>query len=196
MSPRKPRIARRIFPAIALTAVGTGMVHALDRPNVGAANGPLTLPTIDPNAGITTTVPASTTLPLTPTTLPGSSPTATPQTTPRTTPQTVAPRPTAPATSDCGAIVGTGAQTTIQWRRTYGVVAVTAKFTSAGVLCHASANYSTYDSRSARYESWAIPTLNKQAVAVGSANINGVSGATACSDAYKTSLQSAIDNKH
>jgi len=196
MSPRKPTIARRIFPAIALTAVGTGMVHALDRPDPVAANGGLTLPTVDPALG-TTTLPAVTTLPTPMTTLPGSSPTVTPQTAaPQTTPQTAAPQTVAPAANDCGAIVGTGSQATIQWRRTYGVIAVTAKFTSAGVLCHASANYSTYDNRSDRYESWAVPILNKQAVAVGSANVNGVSGATAVSDAYKQSLQSAIDNKH
>ena len=196
MSPRKPTIARRIFPAIALTAVGTGMVHALDRPDPVAANGNVALPTVDPSLG-TTTLPVGTTLPVPMTTLPGSTPTVTPQTAaPQTTPQTAAPQTVAPAANDCGAIVGTGGQATIQWRRTYGVIAVTAKFTSAGVLCHASANYSTYDNRSDRYESWAVPILNQQAVAVGSANVNGVSGATAVSDAYKQSLQSAIDNKH
>ena len=196
MSPRKPTIARRIFPAIALTAVGTGMVHALDRPDPVAANGNVALPTVDPAIGATT-VPVATSLPVPMTTLPGSTPTVTPQTAaPQTTPQTAAPQTVAPAANDCGAMVGTGGQATIQWRRTYGVIAVTAKFTSAGVLCHASANYSTYDNRSDRYESWAVPILNQQAVAVGSANVNGVSGATAVSDAYKQSLQSAIDNKH
>ena len=66
---------------------------------------------------------------------------------------------------------------------------------SDGTLCKATASYQTYDSRSERYESYAIPILNKQASNAGSANIQGVSGATAVSDAYAKSLQSAIDNK-
>jgi uncharacterized protein with FMN-binding domain len=84
---------------------------------------------------------------------------------------------------------------TITWRRDYGVVQVAAKFNSDGTLCSATAQYQTYDTRSDRYESYAIPILNKQAANAGSANIQGVSGATAISDAYKKSLQSAIDNK-
>lgn len=187
MSPRKPTIARRVFPALALTTVGTGMIHVLDRPNPVAANANLPQVSVDPNTVVATTTPGATTLPNN--TIPSSVPTVT------ATPQTVAPQTVAPAANDCGALVGTGSQSTIQWRRTYGVIAVTAKFTSSGTLCHASANYQTYDNRSDRYEQWAVPTLNQQAVAVGSANINGVSGATAVSDAYKASLQSAIDNK-
>jgi uncharacterized protein with FMN-binding domain len=103
--------------------------------------------------------------------------------------------PTAPAANDCGALTGNGSPVTITWRRDYGVLQVTAKFMSDGTLCKATASYQTYDNRSERYESYAIPILNKQAANAGNANIQGVSGATAVSDAYAKSLQSAIDNR-
>ncbi|CAB4619223.1 unannotated protein [freshwater metagenome] len=201
MSSRKPSLGRRIFPAIALSAVGVGMVNVLDRPNSIGALGGATTPTIDP-AISTTVVAPGTNAPITAQTVSTVAPTtAAPSTGGTSAPAVTAPPTTAvpvtvaPATNDCGALTGTGASTTIAWRRDYGVLQVTAKFTSAGVICHASAQYQTYDSRSDRYESYAIPIMNKQAVSAGSANIQGVSGATGVSGAYKTSLQSAIDNK-
>ena len=203
MSRRTPSLGRRIFPAFALATVGVGMVHALDRPDpVGAAAAEQ--PIIDPNVATTVIAPATTVVQVPVTNAPGdttpiTTPTATPATpvpTPATTPTTPVTVAAAPAaTNDCGALTGVGASTTISWRRDYGVISVTAKFTSSGNLCHATAQYSTYDNRSDRYESWAVPVLNKQAVAAGSANVQGVSGATAVSQAYSTSLQSAIDNK-
>jgi uncharacterized protein with FMN-binding domain len=39
----------------------------------------------------------------------------------------------------------------------------------------------------------AVPKLNQEAVAAGSANIDAVSGATYTSGGYKKSLQSALD---
>lgn len=115
-----------------------------------------------------------------------------------------APAPTAaPATTqapakadanDCGAIVKTGSTTSIEWRRHYGTIAVTAKFTSDKVLCEASANWQATDGKSQSIDSYAVPYLNQQAVASKSANIQGVSGATAVSVAYAQSLQSAIDS--
>ena len=109
-----------------------------------------------------------------------------------------APSPTAapaqPATNDCGAIVKTGSTTSIEWRRFYGTIAVTAKFTSAKVLCDASASWQANDSKSQSIDAYAVPYLNQQAVSSRSANIQGVSGATAVSVAYAQSLQSAIDS--
>lgn len=191
MSRRSPSLARRIFPALALSTVGVGMVHALDRPNPVGALGPL-VPSTDPNA-VTTIAPIETTTTVAPvvTNQPSNSTPVTAAPAPVTNPPTTA----APAGNDCGAVNGTGASTTIAWRRDYGVIQVTAKFTSAGVLCKASANYQTYDGRSQRYEDWAVPVLNQQATSAGSANIQGVSGATAVSQAYQKSLQSAIDNR-
>jgi len=213
MSHRQPSLARRIFPAFALTTVGVGMVHSLDRPAVVGAHGVLA-PLVDP--GATTVVPPVTNAPgATATPITAAPVTAAPvtnapagnpgQTTPATNapvvtaaPVTAAPvtnAPAAPAANDCGALTGTGSPVTIAWQRDYGVVQVTAKFMSDGKLCKATAQYQTNDSRSARYESYAIPILNKQAANAGNANIQGVSGATACSQAYAQSLQSAIDHK-
>jgi uncharacterized protein with FMN-binding domain len=191
MSRRTPSLARRIFPALALSTVGVGMVHALDRPNPVGALGQL-VPSTDPNA-VTTIAPIETTTTVAPvvTNQPSTSTPVTAAPAPITNPPTTA----AATGNDCGAVNGTGASTTIAWRRDYGVIQVTAKFTSAGVLCKASANYQTYDGRSQRYEDWAVPVLNQQAKSAGSANIQGVSGATAVSQAYQKSLQSAIDNR-
>jgi uncharacterized protein with FMN-binding domain len=206
MSHRKPSIVRRVFPALALTTVGVGMVHALDRPAIVGAQGNM-MPIADPsgttvippvtnapgatavpvvtNAPVATNPPAATSGPTTPAT---NAPAA-------TTAPVVTAAPAAPAANDCGALTGNGAPVTITWRRDYGVIQVTAKFMSDGTLCKATASYQTYDNRSERYESYAIPILNKQASNAGNANIQGVSGATAVSDAYTKSLQSAIDNR-
>jgi uncharacterized protein with FMN-binding domain len=185
------------------------MVHSLDRPAVVGARGILA-PMVDPSA--TTVVPPVTNAPgATATPVTAAPVTAAPAVTNapaagsgQTTPATNAPvataapvtaAPAAPAANDCGALNGTGSPVTITWRRDYGVVQVTAKFMSDGTLCKATAQYQTYDSRSERYESYAIPILNKQASNAGNANIQGVSGATAISDAYTESLQSAIDHR-
>ena len=223
MSHRSPSLLRRVFPAFALTTVGVGMVHSLDRPAVIGAQGPLAL-LIDPNA--TTVVPPATNAPAATSERVTNAPAATsarvtnapagtsapvtnapagtsaPATNaptgtsaPAGTSAPVTNAPAAPAVNDCGALTGSGSPVTITWRRDYGVVQVAAKFNSDGTLCSATAQYQTYDTRSDRYESYAIPILNKQAANAGSANIQGVSGATAISDAYKKSLQSAIDNK-
>ena len=213
MSRRTPSLARRAFPAIALTAVGVGLVQGLDRPNVMGAVGAIDTNTqTAPVAGAPTpstadgnvaaaqapasgnVAPAATAAPQT-----AAPQAATPQTAPAQTapPATVAPAPVAPATGGtCGEVTGTGAQTPITWNRSYGVISVTAKFTASGDLCDASAQWQAYDSKSQRYEEYAVPLLNKQAEAVDSANVQGVSGATAITNAYRASLQSAIDNRH
>lgn len=49
------------------------------------------------------------------------------------------------------------------------------------------------DGKSQEIDQYAAPLLNQQAIAASSANIQGVSGATYTSDAYKQSLQSALD---
>ena len=148
MSHRQPSLARRIFPAFALTTVGVGMVHSLDRPAVVGARGILA-PMVDPSA--TTVVPPVTNAPGVTTAPVTAAPvTAAPAVTNapaagsgQTTPATNAPvataapvtaAPAAPAANDCGALNGTGSPVTITWRRDYGVVQVTAKFMSDGTL--------------------------------------------------------------
>ncbi|MEY4165228.1 MAG: hypothetical protein RL419_1070 [Actinomycetota bacterium] len=177
------------------------------------ANGDAAVTSVDstvPGQAVTTTVPptpvtgASPVAPNTPRVTNAPQATTAQQQTQETVPaQSVAPQATAApqttavpaqaATNDCGAIVKTGSTQSIEWRRYYGTIAVTAKFTSSKVLCDATADWQANDSKSQNINSYAVPYLNQQAVSSKSANIQGVSGATAVSVAYSRSLQSAID---
>ena len=203
MSNREPSLLRRLYPALALTGVGLGLVNVLDRPApTGAATagmldttGATQNSTAGGDAAVATTVPTPNsvaaqsqgTTPVPATQAPAATPAPAP-------PATQAPVVTAaPASNDCGAVTKTGNSTEITWRRSYGVVQVTVKATSSGQVCGASAQYQTYDSKSARYEDYAVPILNQQVASAQGANIQGVSGATAVSQAYQQSLQSAID---
>ena len=216
MSRRTPSLARRAFPAIALTAVGVGLVQGLDRPNAIGAVGAFDANTqAAPNNGTPAATGADGNVAAAQAPVSGETATANNQSGNGATAQTVAPQsapaqtapaqtappataaPVAPATGGtCGEITGVGAQQEITWRRSYGVISVTAKFTASGDLCDASAQWQAYDSKSQRYEEYAVPILNQQAEAVDSANVQGVSGATAITNAYRASLQSAIDNRH
>lgn len=201
MSNREPSLLRRLYPALALTGVGFGLINVLDRPAPTGAAGAGMLDTTGAtqNSAAAADGAVATTVP-TPNSVAAQSQGTTPvtqapaATAAPATPATQAPAATAaPASNDCGTVTKTGSSTEITWRRSYGVVQVTVKATSAGQVCGASAQYQTYDSRSARFEDYAIPILNKQVASAQGANIQGVSGATAVSQAYQQSLQSAID---
>jgi len=209
MTNRQPSLLRRLYPAVALTGIGFGLVNVLDRPvPVGSAGAPDGAANAVDQASATTVLAGDQTAPVTtPVTddsvaaqgQGGQAAPVAPATTaaPKAPATTAAPpatqAPAAPAANDCGAVTRTGSEATIAWRRTYGVITVTVKATSAGALCDASANWQAYDQKSVRYEDYAVPILNKQAEAAGGANIQGVSGATAVSQAYQQSLQSALD---
>lgn len=209
MTNRQPSLLRRLYPAVALTGIGFGLVNVLDRPvPVGSAGAPDGAANAVDQASATTVLAGDQTAPVTtPVTddsvaaqgQGGQAAPVAPATTaaPKAPATTAAPpatqAPAAPAANDCGAVMRTGSEATIAWRRTYGVITVTVKATSAGELCDASANWQAYDQKSVRYEDYAVPILNKQAEAAGGANIQGVSGATAVSQAYQQSLQSALD---
>lgn len=77
--------------------------------------------------------------------------------------------------------------------RQFGDIQV--KITSvAGTLTHVSiAQVDVGDGRSQEIENQSIPMLLQQTAQAGSAQIDGVSGATYTSQAYEQSLQSAID---
>jgi hypothetical protein len=204
MTARQPSLFRRLYPALALTGVGFGLVNVLDRPApVGpAADGAVGAPDGASSTTILGGDGTGATAPVTGNSVTaqgssGAAPAAPPAT---QAPEqqapavTVAPPATAaPAGNDCGAVSRTGAETAITWRRTYGVISVTVKATSAGTVCGASADWQAYDQKSVRYEDFAVPILNSQVVSAAGANIQGVSGATAVSEAYVRSLQSAID---
>ena len=79
--------------------------------------------------------------------------------------------------------------------RVFGTLVVTAKFASNGELCGVAVNFDVWDRKSVQIEQYALPKLNARAKKAKSANIHGISGATAVSRAYATSLQAAIDAK-
>ena len=193
MTNRQPSLLRRLYPAVALTGIGFGLVNVLDRPvPVGSAGAPDGAANAVDQATATTVLTGGQADPVAPpATAAPKAPAAQAPVTTAAPPATQA--PAAPAANDCGAVTRTGSEATIAWRRTYGVITVTVKATSAGALCDASANWQAYDQKSVRYEDYAVPILNKQAEAAGGANIQGVSGATAVSQAYQQSLQSALD---
>ena len=214
MTNRQPSLLRRLYPAVALTGIGFGLVNVLDRPvPVGSAGAPDGAANAVDQATATTVLTGGQAGPVTTPVTDDSvaaqgqggqaAPVAPPATAAPKAPAAQAPvttaappatqAPAAPAANDCGAVTRTGSEATIAWRRTYGVITVTVKATSAGALCDASANWQAYDQKSVRYEDYAVPILNKQAEAAGGANIQGVSGATAVSQAYQQSLQSALD---
>lgn len=201
MSTRDASLARRLFPAVALTGVGFVVVNSLDHP-LGVTNSaalgsdgsivPNTVPLPGTSAPVTTLAPVTeNTQPVTG----QSSQNTTPATTPATaTPQTTVPSTATPQkTSACPTTSQQGAAKSITHRRTYGTLQVTAKLDANGKLCDVSVNYNVYDGKSQMYAQRALPMLIKRAVNANSAHINGVSGATATSNAFINSLQSAIN---
>jgi uncharacterized protein with FMN-binding domain len=75
----------------------------------------------------------------------------------------------------------------------WGVVQVQAVFSGGQLSDVQILSYPDRDRRSIRINQYALPILIGDSVQSGSANINGVSGATYTSRSYVTSLQSAID---
>ena len=74
----------------------------------------------------------------------------------------------------------------------HGSVTVSVTVTD-GVVTDAKAAYEATSSKSVDIAEGAIPTLNANVVAANGAEIDTVSGATYTSEAYLTSLQSALD---
>ncbi|MEI6630242.1 MAG: FMN-binding protein [Actinomycetota bacterium] len=192
-------LARRLAPALALTSAGVALINVLDRPVNLSASGSAGVADIgssaDAGAGqmVTgATVPAPTTTTVTTTTVVATTVPPVNGATPVTTP---APAP-APTPAACGAKKSTGSTTDIVDRnRVFGTLVVTAKFASNGELCGVAVNFDVWDRKSVQIEQYALPKLNARAKKAKSANIQGISGATAVSRAYAASLQAAIDAK-
>ena len=186
-------LARRLAPALALTSAGMALINVLDRPADLSASGSAGVADVggsaDSGAGqmVTgATVPAPTTTTFTAATVVTTTVPAVNGATPATT----------PAPAACGAKKSTGSTTDIVDRnRVFGTLVVTAKFASNGELCGVAVNFDVWDRKSVQIEQYALPKLNARAKKAKSANIQGVSGATAVSRAYATSLQAAIDAK-
>ena len=79
------------------------------------------------------------------------------------------------------------------WPTIYGPVQVKVTVTGGRVTAATAVAYPVNTPRDAQINSFAIPQLNKEAVAAGSAKIDTVSGATYTSGGYIGSLQSALD---
>jgi len=75
----------------------------------------------------------------------------------------------------------------------YGPVQVQVQITDGAVSEVAVVEYPDGDGKSVRINAQALPTLRTEALTAQTADIDTVSGATYTSDAYRQSLQSAID---
>ena len=101
------------------------------------------------------------------------------------------------ASASAGApVTGGGAGKTLTgkaWPTIYGPVQVKVTVTGGRVTAATAVAYPVNTPRDAQINAFAIPQLNKEAVAAGSAKIDTVSGATYTSGGYIGSLQSALD---
>jgi uncharacterized protein with FMN-binding domain len=79
------------------------------------------------------------------------------------------------------------------WPTVYGLVQVRITVAGGRVTAASAVRYPVDTPRDAQINAFAIPQLNKEAVAAGSAKIDTVSGATYTSGGYIGSLQSALD---
>ena len=79
------------------------------------------------------------------------------------------------------------------WPTVYGPVQVRITVAGGRITAAAAVRYPVDSPRDAQINAFAIPQLNKEAVAAGSAKIDTVSGATYTSGGYIGSLQSALD---
>jgi uncharacterized protein with FMN-binding domain len=95
---------------------------------------------------------------------------------------TSAPRGTGPAKTVAGAA----------WPTIYGPVQVQVTVRSGKVTAVNALEYPTSTPRDQQINAFAIPRLNSEALAAGSARIDAVSGATYTSQGYAGSLQSAL----
>jgi uncharacterized protein with FMN-binding domain len=78
----------------------------------------------------------------------------------------------------------------------YGTVQVQLTVSGSKITAARALQAPDSNGRDWRINAHRVPILNQQAVAVQSAHIDGVSGATVTSEGYAASLQSAIDQTH
>jgi uncharacterized protein with FMN-binding domain len=163
-----------VVPAVAILGAAGGLLVLLDHPGSGeAAAGTGSDAALAPGAA---TTPSTTP---TPSAAPSSGSSSSRSTT-----------TTVPATPTCAGTTVTGDSTSTR----YGPVQVQITVDASGKVCAADAVAAPgNDRKSQSINARAVPQLDQKAVAAGSASFNGVSGATITSNAYKASLQSALD---
>jgi uncharacterized protein with FMN-binding domain len=91
------------------------------------------------------------------------------------------------ASSGTATVTGTAASTR------YGPVQVKVTVSNGKVTSVQAVEYPTDRPKDVQINSYAIPLLDKEAVAANSAKIDSISGATYTSTGFKTSLQSALN---
>jgi uncharacterized protein with FMN-binding domain len=104
--------------------------------------------------------------------------------------------PGSSAGSASGGTAQSGAAKTVTgaaWPTVYGPVQVKITVSGGKITAAAATEYPTDTPRDAQINAFAIPQLNAEAVAAGSAQIDAVSGATYTSQGYLGSLQNALD---
>jgi len=105
------------------------------------------------------------------------------------------PRDAAQATSSdrSSASTGTATVTGTAASTRYGPVQVKVTVSNGKITSVEAIEYPTDRARDVQINSYAIPLLDKEAVAANSAKIDTISGATYTSTGFKTSLQSALN---
>jgi len=106
---------------------------------------------------------------------------------------TAAPAPAAPAPAAPAPAGASGSFTGSSVSTRYGAVQVQITVTNGKLTGAQAVAYPNRDGNSKQISAYAVPTLNQEAVAAGSARIAMVSGATYTSNGYLTSLQNALD---
>ncbi len=102
-------------------------------------------------------------------------------------PSTSTPAPSSSAAPAAGTYTGAAADTR------YGPVQVEITVTGGKVTAVQAVEYPQDNPRDAEINQYAVPQLNAEATAAGTAGIDTVSGATYTSEGYIASLQSALD---
>jgi uncharacterized protein with FMN-binding domain len=104
--------------------------------------------------------------------------------------------PASPARTGASSPAAAGAAKTVTGdvaQTIYGPIQVQVTVKNGKVTAAQATQYPNGSPRDAQINSYAIPALNSEAVAAGSAQIDTVSGATYTSQGYISSLQSALD---
>lgn len=192
--PRPASLARRAFPALAVLGASGVLLTRLG----GADHAGADLLTVDDAARATVSTPPATAAPATTTTAPQrgrgerTTPPAEPGA-PGAAPSTTvpaAPTPSPSPTGTCSGTTATGGSVTTR----FGPVQVAAVIGADDRLCDVQVLvFPDGDRRSLSINQRALPVLRTQAIGSDGETISGVTGATVTTDAYRASLQSALD---
>lgn len=181
MTPERPvSLGRRVLPAVAVASAAGALYLALDRPAASTL-------TVTGEAWADDSVTSSTSAASSITAAPGVTTTVPPA------PSATAAAPATTATAEsCTSEVIAGSVVSTR----FGPIQVAARLDADGGLCDVSVlQYPDGDRHSLSINERAIPVLNRQALAAGSADIDGVSGATVTTRGYQQSLQAILDSQ-